>query len=135
MTTFTVNDLILIGSILWGLLVIVFLIHFLFNPQFRIKLPFILKRIDRKKFGKIILKIAGFMVLLYLLGGAEWDQSRVISGLLLFSGVMVLFLMVLIGNIGEKSIEKDYLTNREIRRAKLKKLKRKSLLRKLKIHK
>ena len=94
MTGFTINDLILIGSILWGLLVIVFFIHFAFNPQFRIKLPFIVRRISSKKFGKIVLKIAGFIIVLYLLGGAEWNQSRVISGLLLFSGVMVLFLII-----------------------------------------
>lgn len=128
---FTINEAILIGGILWGLFVLMFFISFFMVPNFKLKLPFFLKKISGKKFGILTLKIIGVITFFYFAGGTEYDQSRVISSLLFFSGIMVLVLMGLLTNLNEKFTVEE-LSQKDIRKAKLKKIKRKSLIYRIK---
>ena len=118
------SDLVIIGSVILGLIILMFSIN-LINPQFRAKLPFLIKRINSKEVFKIILKISGIVVFFYFAGGGgfEYDKHRLISMLLLF---VSLFSLIFIGMMSaiDKFPIKD-LTQKEVRKAKLKKINKK----------
>jgi len=120
----TTGEALLIGLTMWGLFALIFFIKFFFEPKFSKKLPLFLKKINVKKFWFNTLKIIGIIIFLYFAGGVEYSLSRIISGLLLFSGIMIIIIIELLSNINEKIILPE-ITQKEIRRAKLKKIHRK----------
>ena len=127
----TTGEALLIGSIMWGLFTLMFFLRFFLDPTFSKKLPLYLKRLNGRKFVYLTLKVIGVITLLYFAGGFEYNQSRLISGLLLLSGVMVILMMGFIVNVSERQTLPE-ITQKNIRRTKLKKIQRKSLIYRIK---